>query len=129
MSSFVPNKVFLQGVLLLYFNMKKKAVKSHRILMEVYGNHALDERTCQKWFAESGNFDLKDEERLGQPKKFEDHELETLLDQDPSQTQGELSKSLHVAQQTISDHLKAMGMIRKVCHWVPYELKPRDVGR
>ena len=91
MSSFVPNKVFLRGVLLHYFNMKKKAVESHRILVEVYGDHALAERTCQKWFArfKSGNFDLEDEERPGQPKKFEDEELEALLDEDPSQTQEE----------------------------------------
>lgn len=131
MSSFVPNKVFLRGVLLHYFNMKKKAAESHRILVEVYGDHALAERTCQKWFArfKSGNFDLEDEERPGQPKKFEDEELEALLDEDPSQTQEELANTLGVAQQTISDRLKAMGMIRKVGHWVPYQLKPRDVER
>ena len=51
MSNFVPEKVFLRGVLLHYFNMKKTAAKSHRILVEVYGEHALAERTCQKWFA------------------------------------------------------------------------------
>ena len=65
MSSVVPEKVFLRGVLLHYFNMKKTAAESHRILVEVYGEHALAERTCQKWFArfKSGNFDLEDEER------------------------------------------------------------------
>ena len=51
MSNFVPEKVFLQEVLLHYFNMKKTAAKSHHILVEVYGEHALAERTCQKWFA------------------------------------------------------------------------------
>ena len=50
MSNFVPEKVFLRGILLHYFNMKKTAAKSHRILVEVYGEHALAERTCQKWF-------------------------------------------------------------------------------
>ena len=43
MSNFVPEKVFLQGVLLNYFNMKKTAAESHRILVEVYGEHALAE--------------------------------------------------------------------------------------
>ena len=33
MSNFVPNKVFLRGVLLHYFNMKKSAAESHRILV------------------------------------------------------------------------------------------------
>ena len=48
MSNFVSEKVFLRGVLLHYFNMKKTAAESHRILVEVYGEHALAERTCQK---------------------------------------------------------------------------------
>ena len=72
MSNFVPEKVFLRGVLLHYFNMKKTAAESHRILVEVYGEHALAERTCQKWFARfnSGDFGLEDEERPGQPKSL-----------------------------------------------------------
>ena len=41
MSNFVPKKVFLRGVLLHYFNMEKTAAESHRILVEVYGEHAL----------------------------------------------------------------------------------------
>ena len=78
MSNFVPEKVFLQGVLLHYHNMTKTAAESHRILVGVYGKHALAERTCQKWFARfnSGDFVLEDEERPGQPEKFEDEELE-----------------------------------------------------
>ena len=68
--------------------MKKTAADSHRILVEVYGEHSLAERTCQKCFArfKSGGFSLEDEERPGQPKKFEDEELEALLDEDCCQT-------------------------------------------
>ena len=103
MSNFVPEKVFLRGVLLHYFNIKKTAAESHRILVEVYGEHALAERTCQKWFArfKSGDFGLEDEERLGQPKKFEDEELEALLDEDCCQIQEELAESLRVTQAAI----------------------------
>ena len=80
MSNFVPEKVFLREVL-HYFNMKKTAAENHCILVEVYGEHALAERRCQKWFArfKSGDFGMEDEERPGQPKKFEDEELEALL--------------------------------------------------
>ena len=56
--------MFLQGVLLHYFNINKTAVESHRILVEVYGEHAL----------------------AGQPKKFEDKELKALHDEDCCQT-------------------------------------------
>ena len=41
MSNSVPEKVFLRGVLLHYFNMKKTAAEIHRILVKVYGEHAL----------------------------------------------------------------------------------------
>ena len=111
--------------------MKKTAAESHRILMEVYGEHALAERTCQKWFArfKSGDFGLEDEERSGQPKKFEDDELEALLDEDCCQTQEELAEFLGVTQAAISKRLKAAGYIQKQGNWVPHELKPRDVER
>ena len=107
MSNFVPEKVFLRGILFHYFNMKKIAAESHRILVEVYGGHALAERTCQKWFArfKSGDFDLEDEERLGQPKKFEDEELEALLDEDCCQTQEDLVETFGVTQAAISKRL------------------------
>ena len=131
MSNFVPEKVYLRGVVLHYFNMKKTAAKSHRILVEVYGQHALAERTCHKWFArfKSGDFVLEDEERLGQPKKFEDKELEALLDEDCCQTQEELAESLVVTQAAISKRLKAAGYIQKQGNWAPHELKPRNVER
>lgn len=111
--------------------MKKTAAESHRILVEVYGEHALAERTCQKWFArfKSGAFGLEDEERPGQPKKFEDEELEALLDEDCCQTQAELAESLSVTEAAISKRLKAAGYIQKQGNWLPHELKPRDVER
>ncbi|KAG5325828.1 MOS1T transposase, partial [Pseudoatta argentina] len=39
MSKFVPDKVFLRGVLLHYFNMNKSAAEAHRILVQTYGDH------------------------------------------------------------------------------------------
>ncbi|XP_011068817.1 PREDICTED: uncharacterized protein LOC105154792 [Acromyrmex echinatior] len=71
--------------------------------LEVYGDHALSERTCQKWFArfKSGDFDLEDQERAGCPRNFEDAELEALLDEDPCQTQEEFALSLEVTLITL----------------------------
>ena len=72
---------------------------------------------------------MEDEERPGQPKKFEDEEVEALLDEDCCQTQEELAESLGVTQVTISKRLKAAGYIQKQGNWVPHELKPKDVER
>ena len=111
--------------------MKKTAAESHRILVEVYGEHALAEKTCQKWFArfKSGDFGLEDEERPGQSKKFKHEELEALLDEDCCQTQEELAESFGVTQAAVPKRLKAAGYIQKQGNWVPHELKPRDVER
>ena len=64
-----------------------------------------------------------------QPKKFEDKELEALLEEDQSQMQEELVESLGITQQAVSVRLRVMGMIQKQENWMPYELNPRDVER
>ncbi|UYV73775.1 hypothetical protein LAZ67_11000877 [Cordylochernes scorpioides] len=68
-------------------------------------------------------------ERGGRPIKFEDAELEALLNEDSSQTQEELAETLGVTQQAISNRLKVMGMVQKQGNWVPYELKPGNIER
>jgi len=57
------------------------------------------------------NLDVKDKERSGRTKVYEDAELEALLDEDSCQTQKELA--LAVTQQTILYRLKSLGMIQK----------------
>ena len=131
MENFQPNKAHLREVLLHYFFLKKTAAESFRILCEVYGDDIIGETTCRDWFRrfKCGDFDVLDKERPGQPKKYEDGELEALLNEDPSQTQEHLAEQLGATQQSISSRLKAMGMIQKLGTWVPYALKPRDVER
>ena len=131
MSSFVPNKHHLRELLIYFFNLKKSAAEAHRLLLEAYGEAALSERSCQEWYQKfkNGEFDVKDKERIGRPKVYEDMELEVLLEEDSSQTQKELALTLQVTQQAISHRLKSLGMIQKQGNWVPYELKPRDVER
>lgn len=131
MSTFVPNKVYLRGILLHYFIQKKSAAEAHRILVETYGDNALSNTTCRDWFRrfKNNDFEIEDKDRSGAPKKFEDEKLEELLDQDRCQTLAELGKTLQVDESTVSKRLKVLGMIQKQGHWVPYELKPRDVER
>lgn len=51
--------------------------------------------------------------------KFEDAELEALLDQDSFQTEEELAETLEVIQQAIANNLKVIGMVQG--NWVPYD--------
>ncbi|XP_059544812.1 ecotropic viral integration site 5 protein homolog isoform X2 [Myotis daubentonii] len=75
-------------------NHEKSAVESYRILQEAYGEHAPSQDTCERWFKcfKCDDFDVKDKEHPGQPKKFEDQQLQTLLDEDACQTQNNLQK-------------------------------------
>ena len=130
MSNFVPEKVVLRGNLITFFHLKKTAAESHRLLVEAYGEHAPTQKTCERWFAcfRSGDFDVEDKERPGQPKKFEDEELQALLDENSCQTQQELALELGVAQSTISERLHAMGKIRKLGKWVPHQLDENQLN-
>ena len=50
MSTFVPNKVYLRGILLHYFIQNESAAEAHRILVETYGDNALSDTTRRDWF-------------------------------------------------------------------------------
>ncbi|UYV75017.1 hypothetical protein LAZ67_12002115 [Cordylochernes scorpioides] len=109
----------------------KCAADGHRLLCEAYGEDALSIKACEYWFRrfKSGDFDTRDKERGGRPIKFEDAELDALLDEDSSQTHEELAETLGVTQQAISNRLKVMDMVQKQGNWVPYELKAGNIER
>jgi len=69
---------------------------------------------------------VRNEERGKPSKKFEDSELQALLDEDDAQTQQQLADQLNVTRETFSIHLKSMGKIQKMGKWVPHELNERQ---
>ena len=81
----------MREIFINFFNLTKYAAEAHRLLVETYGAAALSERSCREWFQKfkNGEFDIKDKERSGRPKVYEDAELEELLDQDSCQMQEE----------------------------------------
>ena len=99
------------------------------MLVEVYDTAPTD-KSCREWFRrfKDEDFSVEDKPRSGQPKKFQNKELEALLE-DQNQTQEEFAESLGVTEQAVSARLRAMGIIQKQGNWIPYELKPRDVER
>ena len=58
--------------LLLYFNLKKSAAESHRMLVEAYGDSALSETLCRDWFRQFKvcNFYLSDKKRENRPRRL-----------------------------------------------------------
>lgn len=111
MSCFVPSKYDMRTALIFCYHLKKSAAESHRMLAKAYGDHALGKTQCREWFRkfERCDFNVRNQERGRPPKKFEDAELQALLDKDPGQTQTQLAERLNVTQNLISHRLKAMG--------------------
>ena len=60
-------------------------------------------------------------------KKFEDDELQALLDEDPTQSQQQLPQTLNVTRGAICQRLKAMGKVQKYGKWVPHQLNDRQM--
>ncbi|GFV70008.1 mariner Mos1 transposase [Trichonephila clavipes] len=98
------------------------------MLVEAYGGNALSRAQCYRWFEkfQNGDFVMRNEDRGRPAKKFEDAELQALLDEDDGQAQEHLAEQLNVNQSTFTRRLKAMGKIIKVVKWVPHELMDRQ---
>ncbi|UYV75101.1 SIM2 [Cordylochernes scorpioides] len=126
-----PKSAHLREVLLFAFNWKKSATEAHRMLEEVYGDHALRKSQCYRWFKkfQSGDFELDNVPRGKPPQKFEDAELQALLDEDSTQTQKKLAKQFQVSQGAVSLRLNSLGMTQKLSRWVPHELSERQQER
>ncbi|GFX67179.1 mariner Mos1 transposase [Trichonephila clavipes] len=88
MSNFMPPNHDLRTALIFCYHLKKNAAESYQMLIEAYGDNALSRAQCYRWFEEFqyGDFDVRNEERSRPPKKFEDAELQALLDEDDSRT-------------------------------------------
>ncbi|UYV80519.1 hypothetical protein LAZ67_19000419, partial [Cordylochernes scorpioides] len=126
-----PKSAHLREVLLFAFNWKKIATEAHRMLEEVYGDNALSKSQCYRWFKkfQSGDIELVNEPRGKLPQKFENAELQALLDEDSTQTQEKLAKQLQVSQGAVSLRLNSLGMTQKLSGWVPHELSERQQER
>jgi [histone H3]-lysine36 N-dimethyltransferase SETMAR len=118
----------LLHILLFLFREGKSAAVAHRTINSVYGNDAIGESTCQKWFSRFKDpaFTLKNlEDQRGHNKrerKFEDDTLETLLEEDSGRTQEGLAQIIGVDQSTISRRLVTIGFRAVAGKWVPHKL-------
>ncbi|GFT02525.1 hypothetical protein TNCV_1487431 [Trichonephila clavipes] len=85
MSNFMPSDHDLRTALIFCYHLKKML---HQMLVEAYGGNVLSRAQCYRWFDKFQNddFDVRNEERGRPAKKFEDAELQALLDEDDGKT-------------------------------------------
>ena len=110
----MPGNYDLRTTLIFCYHLKKTATESHRMLVEAYGEQALGQSQCFEWLKKfkSGDFDMRNKECGKPPKKFEDSELQALLDEDDTQTQ-QLANQLNVTREAVSICLKCWERSRR----------------
>lgn len=114
-----------RNILLFYFHKGNKVAEAHKEICEVYGVDCITERTCQNWFKKfrSGNFSLKDDHRSGRPNKVVNDQVNVIITEDRHITVREIAHRLNVSHTTVENHLKHLGLVKKLDIWVPHELK------
>ncbi|XP_011883505.1 PREDICTED: histone-lysine N-methyltransferase SETMAR-like [Vollenhovia emeryi] len=104
--------------------IRKNARQACEKLRKVYGENALQERQCQRWFAKfrAGDFDVNDAPRSGRPVEVDDDQIKALIEANPHSTTRDIAESLNLHHSTVHDHLRKLGFISKLDIWVPLQL-------
>ena len=117
--------VHFRHILLFYFRAGKNARQACEELRKVYGENALQERQCQRWFAKfrASDFDVNDAPRSGRPVEADDDQIKALIEANPHSTTRDIAETLNLHHSTVHDHLRKLGFISKLDIWVPHKLK------
>lgn len=93
-----PSKEHIRHSLLFCFNLKKSAAETYKMFCQAYGENIISISMCKNWFRQfkSGDFDVSDKECPRRPQILVDNELQKLLDEDSTQSTGQLAVQLGV---------------------------------
>ena len=89
-----------------------------------FGEGTANQRTIRRWFEKfrSGDMNLENEPR-GRPESVVNEEhLRATVEANPQTTVRALAIDLGVSIATVSQHLAAIGKVKKLDKWVPHEL-------
>ena len=114
--------------MLYYFKKGKNATEMHKKICAVYGEGAVTDRTCQKWFAKfcAGDFSLDDAPRSGRPAEADNDQIETLIKNKQRYTTREIADILKISKSSVENHLHQVGYVNCFDIWVPHKLNKKN---
>ncbi|KAL1139196.1 hypothetical protein AAG570_009255 [Ranatra chinensis] len=108
-----------RNLVLFYFKKGKKAAETCRKICAVYGEDAVTERVCQKWFSRfrSGNFSVQDAPRSGRPTEINSDEVKEMVDTNPRYTTRQIADILKISKSSVENHLHQLSHVSRLDVW------------
>ena len=102
--------------MLYYFKKGKNATEMQKKICAMYGEGAVTDQTCQKWFAKfhAGDFPLDDAPRSGRPVEVDSDQTETLIENNQCYTMQEIADILKISKSSIENHLHQLGYVNRL---------------
>ena len=93
----------------------------------MYGEGAVTDQTCQKWFAKfrARDFSLDDAPRSGRPVEVDSDQIETLIENNQCYTMWEMADILKISKSSVENHLDQLGYVNHFDAWVPPKLRKK----
>ena len=95
----------------------------------VYGEGAVTDQMCQKWFAKfrAGDFSLDDAPRSGRPVEVDNDQIETLIENNQCYAAWEIANILKISKSSIENHLHQLGYVNHFDVWVPHKFNDKNL--
>ena len=120
-------KQHFQHIMLYYFKKGKNTTETQKKICAVYGEGAVTDWMCQKWFAKfcAGDCSLKDAPRSGRPIEVDSDQIETLIENNQCYTTQEIASILKISKSSTENHLHQLGYVSCFDVWVPHKWKQK----
>ena len=95
----------------------------------VYGDGAVTDQTCQKWFARirAGESLLDDALWSGRPVEVDSDQIETLIENNQRYTMRETADILKISKSSAENHSHHLGYVNCFDVWVPRKLSKKNL--
>ena len=114
-------------IMLYYFKKGKNATETQKKICAVYGEGAVTERMCPKWFAKfrAGDFSLDSAPRSRRPVEVDNDQIETLIENNQGYTTQEIADILKISKSSVENRLHQLGYVNRFDVRVPHKLSKK----
>ena len=105
------------------------ATETQKKICAVYGEGAVTDQTCQKWFVKfrAGDFSLDDAPRSGRPVEVDSDQIETITENNQRYTTRERADIPKISKSSAENHLHQLGYVNRFGVWVPHKLSEKNL--